>query len=828
MYLGRTAEALAMGRRMRRVFARRGDSLNLARLEANLSVIHARLHRPRRALALADAAARRFAALGDTLMLAQLNANRANILTHLGAFREALAAQEAAHEVFAAQGLHAWAAIIDGNMGFLYAAQGHYSRALHKLAAACTVLAKLESPKDLAHARLDLARVYLALNLHREAAALAAQATTTFTGAGMRQDMARALLVSAQAMATDGDTDEALSLLTRAEAAFTEEGFSVGMAIAALQLAALLLERDPFRALQQALAAEPLLARAGLVGQHGQCLLVKAAAHERLGARRAALAAFARARLLGTRYRLPWLLAEACRGEGRLREDHDWLRARQAYEAAIAALEGMRAEFSADELRLAFVRGRLGPYQDLLRLLLRREGEVPRQQLFALVERMRSRALLDMLAGNLDVANGDGATDEDPAIVEVDAQIQRLREELNWHLSVIHDWRDKAYPRLARRQALRDARTLEEEYNVLQRRRTLLSRADSGSSSTGLIDVVAVQSRLAPDQMLIEYAIVDEEVLAFMVTRDDVALVRRLCTVTEVDHLVDRLHAGLQRRGLGDVLAACFATDLQKTTDRHLAQLGDALLVPLGRALAEHRRLVVVPSGPLHYVPFHALLGPSGALLESHETVISPSASVWVMCRDRARTAVAALTQALILGVDDEEARWMVHEARAVGRLFPQAKVLLGAEASIETVRRDASACDLLHLACHGVFRSDDPLFSALRLADGWLTVHDIYALRLRARLVTLSGCQTGRQSIGPGDDLIGLARGFFRAGAYQLVVSLWMVDDASTSLLMEHFYGALSRGLTAPAALRAAQCVVRERFPHPYYWAPFTVIGSG
>jgi CHAT domain-containing protein len=169
----------------------------------------------------------------------------------------------------------------------------------------------------------------------------------------------------------------------------------------------------------------------------------------------------------------------------------------------------------------------------------------------------------------------------------------------------------------------------------------------------------------------------------------------------------------------------------------------------------------------------------------------------------------------------------MIHEAQTVGRSFSSARVLTGPAARRDALDRDGATCDVLHLACHGIFRTDDPLFSALRLADGWLMVHDIYRLRLSAQLVTLSGCQTGRQAIGPGDDLIGLARGFFSAGATQLVVSLWMVNDESTGRFMETFYGAWNVSGSAATALREAQMSLRREYPHPYYWAPFVVIGA-
>jgi len=124
------------------------------------------------------------------------------------------------------------------------------------------------------------------------------------------------------------------------------------------------------------------------------------------------------------------------------------------------------------------------------------------------------------------------------------------------------------------------------------------------------------------------------------------------------------------------------------------------------------------------------------------------------------------------------------------------------------------------------VFRQDNPLFSAIRLSDGWLSLYDLYSLRLRASLVTLSACETGVNDVLAGDELVGLARGFFQAGTASVVVSLWAVNDASTARLMERFYAHLETGLGPAAAMRLGQIDLRREYPHPYYWAPFLVIG--
>jgi CHAT domain-containing protein len=176
--------------------------------------------------------------------------------------------------------------------------------------------------------------------------------------------------------------------------------------------------------------------------------------------------------------------------------------------------------------------------------------------------------------------------------------------------------------------------------------------------------------------------------------------------------------------------------------------------------------------------------------------------------------------------VPDDEIPRVHDEVLALSKLFDDSTTLIGDVATRAAVREAARGADLLHLACHGKFRPDNPLFSALRLGDGWLTVREAYDLELDGRLVTLSACETGLSSLGPGDELTGLLRGFFSAGCPTLLLSLWAVDDDSTRELMEELYTRLRAGESPAAALRAAQRAALETYQHPYFWAPFAVFG--
>ena len=118
-------------------------------------------------------------------------------------------------------------------------------------------------------------------------------------------------------------------------------------------------------------------------------------------------------------------------------------------------------------------------------------------------------------------------------------------------------------------------------------------------------------------------------------------------------------------------------------------------------------------------------------------------------------------------------------------------------------------------------------MFSAIKLGDGYLSLYDLYQLRLETRLVTLSGCATGMNVVAAGDELLGLQRGLFLAGATSLLLSLWDVHDESTAELMVQFYESYARSGDMANSLSQAMRHLRTRRPHPYFWAPFVLVGK-
>ncbi|MBI3031396.1 MAG: CHAT domain-containing protein [Candidatus Rokubacteria bacterium] len=258
------------------------------------------------------------------------------------------------------------------------------------------------------------------------------------------------------------------------------------------------------------------------------------------------------------------------------------------------------------------------------------------------------------------------------------------------------------------------------------------------------------------------------------------------------------------------------------------------LIRPLG--LVESEALVVVPHDVLHYVPFHALRGPRGYLIEERPVSYAPSASTLVRLLAREQTDKR---QVLALGNPDLGTPRLSlpgaqREVERIKMLFPAAEVYVRRDATKERFMARAPQNEVVHLAAHAEVDEIDPLYSVIHLAPtekvpGDLEAHELYRMDLaRTRFVSLSACDTGLGRVSRGDEIWGFTRAFFSAGTPALLVSLWPVEDESTARLMGGFYEEL-RHDTAHRALRTAQLGVL-RTPassHPFFWAPFVLVGD-
>ncbi len=322
-----------------------------------------------------------------------------------------------------------------------------------------------------------------------------------------------------------------------------------------------------------------------------------------------------------------------------------------------------------------------------------------------------------------------------------------------------------------------------------------------------------------PWQTLIEYCVSGEDVVAF-VLRDG-----------QVDARVLRDTAGETRRMVQAWQQECrlMAPGWRlepglDTSSPALDGLYEMLLAPIADLLADlDDELTVVGHRHLDAVPFDALLDEVGPWF-ARLGLTAPGRARSITAENGSDTRVAAL----VLAVPDDNAPLITAEAEMIFRTLPSAEIVVGADATKQALVRHARSADVVHLACHGVFRQEDPLSSALRLGDGWLQARDIVngSLGLEGSVVVLSACGSG---LSPDyvSEPIGLASACLAAGASGVIAALWTVDDAVTLELMTFFYRSLADGLDARTALREARRQVARQHPHPYYWAAFRYVSE-
>jgi CHAT domain-containing protein len=466
-------------------------------------------------------------------------------------------------------------------------------------------------------------------------------------------------------------------------------------------------------------------------------------------------------------------------------------------------------------------------------------------------ERARARTLLELIE-KLDLPVGAGIPEA------LRARLRALREEV----------RDlEAEQRRARAEAApaEDIEALEAqiiarmaEYAKLRRRVEAADPRRAALLSAPPVDLASARDLLEPDTLAVELYLGAGGAYAIAIGTST-ATVRSLGPQGPLDAAARKLHADLSarnRREAGEDAAerAARIAAADDAAQAGLRALRRRLFGALEPLLAGRRRVVIVPDGALHYVPF-------AALLPEHEVVTAPSLGVLAALRARAREARGeglALIGDPVLGASDP--RLEVRGAETSDLRLPRL-TFAGAEldaiaelvpASERVVRRGFEATRawvldgglasrrLVHFATHGVLDAEEPARSGLVLSEvdaagrpleGFLNLADVYGLRLSADVVTLSACETALGKEVRGEGLVGLTRGLLHAGARQVVASLWKVHDQATRELMVRFYrGLLERGRAPAAALRAAQRALAnsERFSAPYYWAGFVLQGDG
>lgn len=796
-----------------------------ALIQQNMGMCYSLTGRYAEALAAYDAAENTYLSQGMTAQASDISNNRGVLLWEMGRGSEALAALENALDIRAAAGLTMLQAQSLSNIGSAHLLLGRYNQSLASFEQARRLFTSLDVLVDQHVLLLDTATAYLTLNLYPEAQAAFEEAAQLLEAAGAVHHRTRALWGLGATLLAQKQLDEAEKVLTEAVVLLQ----ATSDAPTPL-LATILLEQAAVQAARGQRDTAVSTASRALTLVTGQDWPVPAIyAHLQLADLSPDDLAQAETHLLAAhhlalplslpplRYRLQQRHGRVCHLQGRHKE------ARTLLEGAIAEIERLRGTLAQETMRASFLHDKVAAYNDLMQLYLA-EGDAARA--FAVSEQAKSRALLDLISG---VITADTPNQAETAET---AQLQALQADLNAIYNEMLDSSSQNRPE-GQQQTIQ-ARAAELENSISQLRLRLAATGDATELWAAPLSLEVIQKHLPDDATLLAYHILEDEIIAFIIKQQSIQVVRSVGQASEVQTLLRRLS------GLLDRLRAVWAfnrenlTALELSARRVLAALYQMLVAPLAHgldtAVTHHTppKLTIIPHGCLHQVPFQALFDGQVYLIDRFEIAYAPSATIARHCQQRPVTAAAtAVHKALLVGVSDPSIPAVTAEIESVATHLPQARTLVDEQATLAALWAEAAECDLLHLACHGLFRADNPMFSALKLHDGWLTAGDAMQLRLRQALVTLSACETGRSQVMGGDEMLGLLRAFLGSGAATVVVTLWLAQDETTARLMADWYARLrAEGVSPVTALRESQLALKAEYPHPYFWAPFVAVG--
>jgi len=817
--LGKYDEALEWARQARVLFERHGVALGLGRLDSNVANILYRQDRFDEALALYDRAHRQLAANGEPQDVAAVLSNMAVCYINLNNFEKALATYHSARAYCESHEMPLLVVQADYNIAYLYYLRGEYTRALDFYRTAQEQSDRAGDAYHSALCDLDRSEMYLELNLSEEAGELAERALARFGALRMVYEEAKAVTNLALATSRQGDVRRARRLFARARQLFVREKNKVWLALVDFY-EALVLYRDGqhVRARRLAEHARQLFARASVPARAAFCDLLLARLELQAGnlqaAENACRAVFERTAAAAT----PILTYQSHFVLGLIREAQGNRHAAfEAFQKAHRALEHLRSHLQGDDLKIAFLEDKQAVYESLVSTLLApgpTRGQL--EAAFGYIENAKSRSLADLIAFR--------AASLAPRVAGKTMDgVPKLRQELNWHyrqLELEESRREKGSVRRVeglRHRAHALEKQLSRSLDELRRTDEEFSTLQSGSS----FGVKEIRSSLGGDTVLLEYYQARGQTYVCVLGQDRLDIVP-LGPIARVRNHMRLLQFQLSKFRLGPEYVGAFGEQLQAATDAHLRELHEALIAPIRHRLhAAH--LVVVPHDVLHFLPFHALFDGERYLIDEFSLSYAPSSSVYRLCWAKEASSSGP---ALIMGVPDASTPFIVDEVRAVASVLPNPHVFMGPEATAGQLQRHGAESRFVHVATHGMFRRDNPMFSSIRLGDGPLSVYDLFELRLPAELVTLSGCGTGLSVVVGGDEQLGLVRGLLYAGARAVLLTLWDVDDSSTADFMKEFYGRLQNGWSKARAVQEGMRQLRHRYPHPFYWAPFALIG--
>ena len=820
--LGEYDKAFQAAERAREIFARLNDPWRLARLEINVGNIYHRQDRFEESIAQYERAYTGLMPYKDTEGIAVVLSNMAVCLISLNDFPRALATYQGARSFCQENNMPLLVAQADYNIAYLYYLRGEYSRAIEALYAARRACEATGDAYHFALCHLDLSDIYLELNLSEEAREMAHEGFLRFEKLGMGYEAAKTLANEATAYGQQGKTVQALERFTKAREMFAREKNLVWPWLIDLYQSLLLFhEGRHFEARRLCAAAAAFFDQSALAGKAvlAHLLLARIALQVEDPAEAQRQTSESLARLKGVQS--PVLAYQAHLLEGQIAQaGNNRPAAHAAYLEARKALEALRSRLQGEELKISFLKNRMQVYEALVDLYIAGDATTAStEEALACMEAAKSRSMIEMI-----FQSGQSLPLGDAGQSDLVRRIRDLREELNWyyHRIELEQLRpeEKTHQRL---ETLQEKAQLHEK-ELLRTLRELPAHERENATLEAPADfsLEKLQANLPQDATLVEYFSAGDRIVAAVVTRKEIQILP-VTVLSRVAHFLQLLRFQLSKFRMGSEYVQRFEEPLLRATHSHLESLYGELIAPL-RPLLQGKHLVIVPHGPLHFLPFHALRNGEEYLCDAFTVSYAPSATVFSACQEK---PPSVNTSSLVFGIADERAPQILQEAQSVAELLPQSSLHLGEQATSSVLREKGAQCGVRsyrharHLpagqpdvfrdpAGRRVFESVRPLPNEIeRKAGDSERVRHGNEFRCRRRRIAGTAA---RSLLCRGDDVAAVFVGCPR--------SKHLAVDA-----------ALLPGIHAnrPHGRRAAAHHARtsEQNPHPYFWAPFVLVGK-
>jgi len=520
------------------------------------------------------------------------------------------------------------------------------------------------------------------------------------------------------------------------------------------------------------------------------------------------------------------------------------------YEKSINQVEEIRNKIALDIFKTSFSKDKHRVYEDWINLIYHEYEKNPDEnnleRAFQAVERAKAQAFLE----SLNISQ---------RVFQERLPTKLREEERNMNLQFSQVLGQLALPNLGEEQKaklLEDYKELEEKYmiHLIKIREAVPETSLSQINDFPVLREVK-KMFLNKKVALLEYFLGNKFSLLFIISKD----VKKIIKLPGEQEIVNSIRGYLKL--LSDQPISNFQGILAAQRIYH--QLLEKAMESLS---PEIKYLIIIPDGLLHYLPFEALVFPSGKYLgEEYSISYSPSiSSLLYLCRrsiPRNNKVFMAFgspkykkkklgselinksTYSLLLEIYKKKGFKLASlpfsqkEVKRISRFFPKEykKIYLGDKATESILKKEKlDNVLILHFACHGFLDEEVPLRSAIVLSpeeelneDGFFQVREIYGLSFSAEMVVLSACQTARGTLEKSEGVLGLPRSFFYSGARSVVSSLWDVSDKSTAEFMENFYHFLSEGKPKIEALQLAKIKMLKKYAHPHYWAAFVLNGE-